>query len=61
MDILSKIFGKKYYAVIVRERITGECFINGKIYDNKKDVNDYKENLQCNLDYMYVKTIQFRR
>ena len=59
--IISKIFGKKYYAVVVRERITGECFLNGKIYGSKAQVQEYIDNLRCNIDYLYVKTISFRR
>lgn len=60
MRILERLFGKQRYAVIVRNRVTRECFINSTIYDSLSAVEEYKQKLECNQQYIYVRTISYR-
>lgn len=54
----NKIFGKKYYAVIVT---TGQVDnISGTIFETKKDVEAFRQRLKNNRCPVYLTTVTFR-
>lgn len=56
--LFNKIFGKKYYAVIVT---TGQVDnISGTIFETTKDVEAFKQKIKGNICPVYLTTVTFR-
>lgn len=56
--LISKFFGKKYYAVIVT---TGQIDnLSGTIFETTKDVEAFKEKIKGNICPVYLTTVTFR-
>lgn len=60
-EIISFIFGRKYYAITAYARGTTNVYILGDIYTSKEEANKKKQELENeNLSYKYIETISFR-
>lgn len=56
--LFNKIFGKKYYAVIVT---TGQVDnISSTIFETTKDVEAFKQKIKGNICPVYLTTVTFR-
>lgn len=59
-EIMAFLFGRKYYANIVRTNGTTREELCSYIFPTKEQAEKHKRDLQHNMSYKYVETIHFR-
>lgn len=59
-EIISFIFGRKYYANIINTRGTDKCEICSFIFKTKSDAAKHRIEIQNTMSFSYIETISFR-
>ncbi len=59
-EIIAFIFGRKYYATIIRTKGVDKTEICSFIFRTKEDAEKHKRDIQTTLSFEYVETISFR-
>ena len=58
--IVSRLFGKKYYAVIVGERGSNRYDLTSAIHQTPEEAEEHRQRIAQTRTYIYVETVSFR-
>ena len=59
-EIMDFVFGRKYYANVVKTNGLTDMQISSFIFANREAANRHRRELDTNLSYNFVETISFR-
>lgn len=58
--LLTKTFGRKYYANIINWRGTDRTEITSSIFRTKKEAIEHRKSIESTLSFTFVETVSFR-
>jgi hypothetical protein len=58
--IIDRIFGHRYYAVIIGRQGSGIYEIASAIHRTKKEAQEHRHRIDATRTYIYIETVTFR-